>query len=427
MASLLSDAEKEQYVAEQVSAATAGVKPSSGSKPKAVILAGQPGSGKGALATAAMAAAKATGGAVKVDPDECRATHPLYEKLALEDDRTAADKTHEDASEAARAITQAAIEAGLDLVIDGTLKSPDKAKALVKQLVDAGYEVEVVGLCVDPKESWAGVQERYAKQRQQLGYGRSVPREVHDAAVTGMVDSLEALREQGLVSTMQIVNRAGAVLLECSPSAEKAAGESHDGEINDVFVEHGGRSSPDDSQSTSSGGSGRPAARLTDPTTHGTPLSPGTGSPNVLIGFLPAWRALPAGAGAALQSAQSASDAAVKTAEAATVAAAGTPGAPAAYAAEQATKAAAAAAMASMMASLVAGASASTGGLGTPDTHVCPVPTPVPPHGPGYVIDGSATVLVNGLPLSRQQDTVVEALGGPDKILLGELTVLVGG
>ncbi len=35
-----------------------------------------------------------------------------------------------------------------------------------------------------------------------------------------------------------------------------------------------------------------PAARITDPTTHGAPLAPGPGSPDVLIGNLPAWRAL---------------------------------------------------------------------------------------------------------------------------------------
>jgi hypothetical protein len=35
-----------------------------------------------------------------------------------------------------------------------------------------------------------------------------------------------------------------------------------------------------------------PAARITDPTTHGAPLSPGPGSPNVLIGNLPAWRTI---------------------------------------------------------------------------------------------------------------------------------------
>ncbi len=34
-----------------------------------------------------------------------------------------------------------------------------------------------------------------------------------------------------------------------------------------------------------------PAARLGDPTSHGTPLGPGPGSINVLIGGKPAWRA----------------------------------------------------------------------------------------------------------------------------------------
>jgi uncharacterized Zn-binding protein involved in type VI secretion len=36
---------------------------------------------------------------------------------------------------------------------------------------------------------------------------------------------------------------------------------------------------------------GQPAARVTDQTSHGTPLFPGPGSPTVLIGGRPAWRA----------------------------------------------------------------------------------------------------------------------------------------
>ncbi len=34
-----------------------------------------------------------------------------------------------------------------------------------------------------------------------------------------------------------------------------------------------------------------PAARVGDPENHGTPLAPGPGSPDVLIGGKPAWRA----------------------------------------------------------------------------------------------------------------------------------------
>ena len=46
--------------------------------------------------------------------------------------------------------------------------------------------------------------------------------------------------------------------------------------------------------------------------------------------------------------------------------------------------------------------------------------------GPGVVIDGSATVFINGLPACRQGDTVIEALGPPNKIAMGMPTVQIG-
>jgi uncharacterized Zn-binding protein involved in type VI secretion len=162
-----------------------------------------------------------------------------------------------------------------------------------------------------------------------------------------------------------------------------------------------------------------PAARVTDPVIHPLPpvLTPGPGSPNVLIGALPAWRGILAAAAAGLQTAKATADAAITAAEAATVAAAGTPGLPAAEAAEQSTKAAAGASMSSAI-------SASAGGA---DIHVCTTPLPIPPHGPGVVIDGSQTVLINNLPACRMGDTILEALGPPNKIAMGCPTVIIGG
>lgn len=164
--------------------------------------------------------------------------------------------------------------------------------------------------------------------------------------------------------------------------------------------------------------SGRPAARVTDPTAHlMTPLNPGPGSRTVLIGFLPAWRGVPGATGAGLQVVKTASEARIMAAEAATLAAAGTPGLPAAKAAEETLKATEAATMGSMITSMAAGA----------DIHICPMPLPMPPHGPGVVIDGSQTVLIDNLPACRQGDTILEALGPPNKIAMGCMQVLVGG
>ena len=161
-----------------------------------------------------------------------------------------------------------------------------------------------------------------------------------------------------------------------------------------------------------------PAARPTDNVAHPLPpvLMPGPGSLNTLIGFLPAWRGVPSAVAASLQAAKKASDATIQAAQAVTAAAAGTPGAPAAKAAEEATKASCLAAMSSTITSAAAGA----------DIHACVTPFPVPPHGPGVVIDGSPTVFINNLPACRMGDTILEPIGPPNKIVKGYPTVLIG-
>ncbi len=162
-----------------------------------------------------------------------------------------------------------------------------------------------------------------------------------------------------------------------------------------------------------------PAARITDSVAHPLPpvLTGGPTAITVMIGFLPAWRGVNPAVAAALQAAKTASDAVIATAEAATLAAAGTPGAPAAKAAEETAKATAAATMGSTISSAAGGA----------DIHMCATPLPIPPHGPGVVITPSATVMIAGMPAARMGDTILEAVGPPNTITKGEMTVIIGG
>ncbi len=164
-----------------------------------------------------------------------------------------------------------------------------------------------------------------------------------------------------------------------------------------------------------------PAARVTDPVSHPLPpiLTGTPGSPDVVIGYLPAWRGVPAAAAAGLRAARKAADIAVTAAESATKAAAGSPGAPAALTAETTAKATVSASLGAAIA-LAGGAS---------DIHQCATPSPPTPvpHGPGVVIDGSATVFINFMPACRQGDTILEPLGPPNKITKGETTVIIGG
>jgi uncharacterized Zn-binding protein involved in type VI secretion len=102
-----------------------------------------------------------------------------------------------------------------------------------------------------------------------------------------------------------------------------------------------------------------PAARITDLTTHVvTPLAPGPGSPDVLIGGLPAWRAII-------------------------------------------------------------------------DQHACPATSVSGADGVGMVMMGSSTVFIDYMMACRMGDIVVEkpglALGPTNPILMGEMTVIIGG
>ncbi len=149
---------------------------------------------------------------------------------------------------------------------------------------------------------------------------------------------------------------------------------------------------------------GRPAARLGDMTAHGSPLSPGLASPNVLIGKKPAWRGLPiASVGKLLESAKNAADSVLGVTRAINEL-------------ERAKHLKELAEEASSMVKIMASA----------DQHACPVVKVYVADGNGVVIDGSQTVLINGLPACRMGDTIQE-ITSVNKIAMGEPTVLIGG
>ena len=209
------------------------------------------------------------------------------------------------------------------------------------------------------------------------------------------------------------------------------------------------------------------AARTNDPTSHGNPLNPGPGSLTVKIGNMPAWRALPSSVASAVDGISNAMNSfmtkpvmtpADATADLAQISAKLTQGGAAAAWARAAAGAAGSqvATLNSTNVTLTATwttASAAPGGqpaanqtytemikaaaavaatavmsamAGLADMHICPLPVPVPPHGPGFVTKGSSSVLIDNLPACRQGDKVMEACGGPDPIAMGCTTVVIG-
>ncbi len=214
----------------------------------------------------------------------------------------------------------------------------------------------------------------------------------------------------------------------------------------------------------------RAANKFMSMTAHGLPgLSPGPGSPDVKIRYQKAWRALPDGVGAGVESASNAAkslmdspqlrpaDATPKLVEiaqglgqsAGAAAGAGNGGAPGATASAVAAMVAANVALTTAYTAAAssgpepAAATTYTQGLqkvvaaaagaavsaiaAMTDMHKCLTVCPGGIHGPGVVTKGSSSVFINHLPAAREGDKVFEAAGGPDPIALGAPTVNIGG
>lgn len=172
--------------------------------PKAILLGGQPGAGKSALAAEAVRELRASGGAVVIDADRMREENPRYKQLSKEDPQNAADRTQKEAGEWATRLTMAAVENRRNLVVDGTMRSPENIRDLAMRLKDNGYEVEARVLAVNPETSMTRARLRFEEQVAERGTGRFVNKEQHDNAYAGMAESVRALERDKLTDSVRV-------------------------------------------------------------------------------------------------------------------------------------------------------------------------------------------------------------------------------
>ncbi|HEL4238242.1 TPA: zeta toxin family protein [Stenotrophomonas maltophilia] len=175
--------------------------------PRAIVLAGQPGAGKGGLVKAVEI--ELSDDVVKVDPDELRGAHPDARLLRQQHPYTWAGHTHEDASQWAKELRSTAVEGRRNLILDTTLGNGDSAVSLIKDLQANGYDVEIRGVVAHRLESELGVDARFSNSLDSRGFGRYVPEDVRKHvydALPGNLDKVQA--ETG--TQIRLYGREGA-------------------------------------------------------------------------------------------------------------------------------------------------------------------------------------------------------------------------
>jgi len=175
-------------------------------RPRAIILAGQPGAGKGGIGE--VAEAEFRHDVAVIDPDRLRNFHPAIDDFRSQNPVIWSGRTHPDASAWADETFEIASGGKKNLILDKTLSNGERAVELIKDLQQRGYEVEVRVVATHKLESELGVDRRFTKGIDIDGYGRHVPKSARDAIYDSIPRSLDILQAKTNVPIL-IYNREG--------------------------------------------------------------------------------------------------------------------------------------------------------------------------------------------------------------------------
>lgn len=188
-------------------------------RPKAVILAGQPGAGKGGLARTALS--EMDGNAVVIDPDDLRSAHPDARNLRGQKPYTWSGETHSDASRWAQELREDAVGQRKNLVLDTTMPRAD----VIKDLQAKGYDIEIRAVASHRIESELGVDKRFTDDLDRRGYGRYVPQEVRSSVYQKLPGTLDDVAKQTGVP-VQVYDREGRLHFDSRTSPKASPGQA---------------------------------------------------------------------------------------------------------------------------------------------------------------------------------------------------------
>ncbi len=192
-------------------------------RPRAIILAGQPGAGKSKIAAGALD--DLGGKAVIIDTDAYRDAHPKVEEFRKDHPYNWGDDTHPDASGWAKELRAKAIIESKNIIIDTTLGDGPGAERLINDLKKSGYEVEVRAIATTKLESELGVDQRFTGSLERNGFGRFVPETVRSDIISNLPNNLDHVAEKTGVP-VSIHNREGEKLYDSTQDASRTPGQA---------------------------------------------------------------------------------------------------------------------------------------------------------------------------------------------------------
>jgi UDP-N-acetylglucosamine kinase len=175
--------------------------------PFLIIIGGQPGSGKSTCCVNIQKSLTGDNNALFIDMDELREFHPEYQSLNKNNDKFAALYTGPDAGKWSELLLRNAANKKYNIVYESTLKNVETICLIAQSFTKSGYDVSLQAMIVKPEISQVSTYLRYEQIKNAQGYGRYVLPQYHDDSVANIPRTLQAIKEQGLVSKIELYTR----------------------------------------------------------------------------------------------------------------------------------------------------------------------------------------------------------------------------
>lgn len=182
--------------------------------PRLILLGGQPGAGKTAVLIASHAELEQSGSTIRIVGDDLRSYHPQFPVFQRQDPETASQFTQGDGGRWTEKLLAAAVARQVNIVFETTMRTPENVARVIGVAREAGYDVEVRAVAVNPRLSWQGNHYRFEEMLRAGDAARVPPQHIHDAAVHGLRTSLEKLESERLVDRVQLRTRGGTILYD---------------------------------------------------------------------------------------------------------------------------------------------------------------------------------------------------------------------
>ncbi|MFH8371850.1 zeta toxin family protein [Streptomyces sp. NPDC018031] len=182
-------------------------------QPVVVIVGGQPGAGKTAVADLIKAALDHRGGAVRICSDLYKTAHRQYGELLADDVRTAGVRVRPDTRRWQAAVEEHVRVHGFDAVVESALADIEELRTSSYAYRRAGHGVEVVVVATAEAVSQLGVLDRFLAEATEGG-GRYVSWKNHDACARQMLATLAVIEAEQLADRITVVRRDGTVLYD---------------------------------------------------------------------------------------------------------------------------------------------------------------------------------------------------------------------